>query len=315
MRNPLRRPDLSGFPCLTADDTGSHSEIRALFLGTSSILLRDHQTAVLVDGFFSRPGLHRILLRRIGPDRKVISDCLTRVGLKAISAVLCAHSHYDHALDSPLIAEQYGAVLVGSESTAFIGRGYGLPEGRMRVVSDGENLQFGAFAVTMMHSLHSPGDAFPGEITAPLSPPARASSWRTGTAYSIFFDHPAGTVLVHASANYIPGKLTDRRADVVYLGIGGLGKQTSQFRTHYWNEVVLATGARRVIPVHWDDFWRPLRSPLRPQRYLFDRVDLAMQFLMIQGRRDGVEVVLPESWTEVEPVPLAQKGDRPDTHG
>ena len=308
MRNPLRRPDLSGYPRHAARATTTEgSAIRAVFLGTSSVLLRDHETAVLVDGFLSRPGLPRMLLRRIAPDDRVISDCLARVGIGVLSAVMCAHSHYDHALDSPVIAQRCGAILVGSESTATIGRGYGLPEDRIRVVSDGETLRFGAFEVTMVHSLHSPGDAFPGEVTAAFSPPARASSWRTGTAYSIFFDHRAGAVLVHASANFLPGKLADRRADVVYLGIGGLGKQTTQFRIDYWNEVVLATGARRVIPVHWDDFWRPLRSPLRPQRYLFDRIDVAMRFLITQGRRDGVQIVMPESWTEVDPLPLGQR--------
>lgn len=306
VRNPLRRPDLSGYPRLAAaDEPADHHALRAVFLGTSSILLRDQQTALLVDGFLSRPGLPRMLLRRIEPDHQVIADCLARAGLKSLSAVLCAHSHYDHALDAPAIAERYNAELVGSDSTAMVGRGYGLPEDRIRVVSDGETLRFGAFEVTLVHGLHSPGDAFPGEVTEPLRPPARASSWRTGTAYSIFFAHPTGTVLVHASANYLPGKLTDRRADVVYLGIGGLGKQSGQFRSEYWNEVVLTVGARRVIPVHWDDFWRPLRRPLRPQRYLFDRIDVAMQFVIAQGRRDGVEVVLPESWTEVGPVPPA----------
>ena len=293
MRNPLRRPDLSGYPRLAAADARSRpaAQFGRYSWAPAAFCCATARPRCWSTASSRRPGLPRMLLRRIGPDHRLIADCLARVGLGTLSAVLCAHSHYDHALDSPVIAERYGAVLVGSESTATIGRGYGLPDDRIRVVSDGETLRFGAFDVTMVHSVHSPGDAFPGEVTAAFSPPARASAWRTGTAYSIFFDHPAGSVLVHASANYLPGKLADRRADVVYLGIGGLGKQTPQFRIDYWNEVVLATGARRVIPVHWDDFWRPLRSPLRPQRYLFDRIDVAMQFLMAQGSRDGVEIV------------------------
>ena len=35
----------------------------------------------------------------------------------------------------------------------------------------------------------------------------------------------------------------------------------------YWTETVRAVGARRVVLIHWDDFFRPLSKPLRALPY------------------------------------------------
>ena len=48
------------------------------------------------------------------------------------------------------------------------------------------------------------------------------------------------------------------------LAIGGLGAQSPDFVERYWHETVEATGAKLVIPIHWDDFLRPVDAPQRP---------------------------------------------------
>src|SRR5204862_525561 len=83
--------------------------------------------------------------------------------------------HFDHALDSPVVAMQTGALLVGSSSTANIGRGYGLPEERIRTVKFGDSLSFGRFKVHFLQSAHLPTGYASGPITAPLVVPAAAS--------------------------------------------------------------------------------------------------------------------------------------------
>ncbi|TQF74227.1 MBL fold metallo-hydrolase [Rhodococcus spelaei] len=299
-RIPLRRPSVAGYDTLPAAEGSIGSSVRGTFLGTSSVLIRDARTALLVDGFVTRPGFVRLVLGKIGPDAALIDECLGRAGIDALDAVLCAHSHYDHALDAPVIAQKFDAPVIGSGSTANIARGYGLPDRLIRAVEGEAELRFGDFGVTFVAGLHSPGDVAPGTVDSPLVPPARARQWRTGEAYSIFFRHPRGSVLVHASANHVPGRLDGHHADVVYLGVGTLGRQSARFRSDYWHEVVRATGARTVIPVHWDDFTRPLSRPLRPLPYPVDDLAAAMEFLLEQGRRDGVRVLMPEPWTAVE---------------
>jgi L-ascorbate metabolism protein UlaG (beta-lactamase superfamily) len=295
----LSRPHLAGHPVQAA---GS-GDVTAHFLGTSSVLLSDGDTAVLTDGFVTRPGLARVAFGRIAPDPEVVRRAVERLGTPPIAAVVCVHSHYDHALDAPVWASLTGADLVGSESTANIGRGLGVPEANLRVVGDGDVLTCGGFELTFVESEHSPGDRYPGVVDAALVPPRRSREWRTGTVFAVFVKHRSGTVLVHASAGFRRGALHGRRADVVYLGVGTLGRQSSRYVEEYWDEVVRATGARRVVPVHWDDFFVSLDRPLRPLRRFADDLDVTMRRLSALAARDGVEVLLPVAWQPSDPFP------------
>ena len=46
--------------------------------------------------------------------------------------------------------------------------------------------------------------------------------------------HPRGSALIVGSAGYVEGALKGLRADVVFLGTGGLGTQTEEYRQAYW---------------------------------------------------------------------------------
>lgn len=299
---PLGRPSLRPYLAYRQPGSTAADGLSAYFLGTSSVLLADGQTAVLADGFVTRPGLSRVVAGRIAPDPAIVRAAIERLGAPELAAVFCAHSHYDHALDAPLWSRETGADLVGSESTANIGRGLGLPESALRVVADGDTVGYGQFELTFIESVHSPGDHFPGTVDAPLAPPARAGEWKTGSAYSVLITHPRGRILLHASANHRPGMLAGRRADVVYLGVGVLGKQSPEFAETYWAEVVRATGARRVILVHWDDLFVGLDRPLRAAPNFFDRVDVGIDRVLALAARDDVEVLIPVAWQRSDPL-------------
>ncbi|HEV2342860.1 MAG TPA: MBL fold metallo-hydrolase [Actinocrinis sp.] len=304
MKRPFARPGLSPYDAYRQPSAPPRSgAARVTWLGVSTLLVDDGATALMIDGFFTRPGLLRVLTAKIAPRTRTVAECLRRAGVSRLAAVICAHSHYDHALDAPAVCAQTGALLVGSASTANIGRGQGLPEDRILVPETNSPLAFGTFTATLIESVHSHGDRFPGRVDAPLVPPARPSSWATGSCYSILVETGGGahSLLIHASANYVPGALRGQHADVVYLGVGELGKATAAFRDAYWNEVVVTTGARRVVPVHWDDFFRSLDRPVRPLRYFADDFGATMRFLLDRAAADGVEVAIPVPWRPADP--------------
>jgi hypothetical protein len=66
----------------------------------------------------------------------------------------------------------------------------------------------------------------------------------------------------------------------VYLSVATLGKKPAAYRDSLWNEVVAATGAKRIIAIHWDDFTRPLTKAMRPLPRLMDDFDETMRFLL-----------------------------------
>ncbi|MEV6445603.1 MBL fold metallo-hydrolase [Amycolatopsis sp. NPDC051716] len=270
-------------------------ELRTAFAGVSNVLVTDGSSAVLVDGFFSRPSLLK-LATRVAPDRGRIEEALRRLGITELDAVLVAHSHVDHALDAPVVAELTGATLAGSPSTRKVQEGYGLAAGPFEELVPGRPVEFGAFTVTPIEAEHSAGDRVPGEITEPVRLPARAKAFKTGRCYSFHIAHAAGSVVVHASANFVPGALTGYSANVVYLGIGAAGKQTEEWRERYWRETAGALGPRVVRPIHWDAFWRPLSKPLKLLPKPFDDLGATMATFERLARADGVDLALPALW-------------------
>ena len=56
------------------------------------------------------------------------------------------------------------------------------------------------------------------------------------------------------------------------------------------------------MPIHWDDFTRPIEQPLQPIPVLLDDMNASMKFLIAEGEKAGVGVRLPEAWTVFDPL-------------
>ncbi len=304
MRPRPGRPDIADHAALFAVPVADHaSALTVTWAGVSTLLITDGDSALLTDGFFTRPSLPRVGLGRIRPSAPRIEGCLARLGVRQLDAVLPVHTHYDHALDSAVVAERTGATLVGGASAANIGRGQGLSEERILVAEPGTPVSFGAFDLTLIESHHCPPDRFPGVITAPVRPPVRTSAFRCGEAWSAFVHHRPSDrrVLIQGSAGYLPGALRGQRAEVAYLGLGQLGIQPQRYLTEYWTETVRAVGAHTVVGSHWDDFFRPLSKPLRALPYAVDDLDTSLRVLTGLARADGVRLLLPTVWRREDP--------------
>lgn len=302
MRLKAGRPDIDDYrQFFDLPVAGPGAAPTVTWAGVTTLLVDDGASAVLTDGFFSRPSLLQVGLGRIAPSEPRIDGCLGRLGVRQLDAVLPVHTHFDHAMDSAVVAERTGARLIGGISAAHIG--HRLPANRVVVVTPGEPVRAGAFDITLVIGEHCPPDRFPGRIEAPVTPPVRASAYRCGEAWSTLINHrPTGrTLLVVGSAGFVPGALTGHRADVVYLGVGQLGLQPERYLTDYWDETVRTVGARRVVLIHWDDFFRPLDRPLRALPYAGDDLDVSMRVLTRLAADDGVALHLPTLWQPAYP--------------
>lgn len=257
------RPGLEAYAARHYAAAPAPRALTATWFGTTAVLLDDGAHAIFIDPFFTRPpGFGRLLRNAaIEPDEALIRDWLARAGVTQLSAVLVSHSHYDHSMDAGVVARLTGAPLAGSPSTLNVGRGAGLDAGRLVEMRSGEPHTFGSFEVTFVESRHAgaSGGRPTGDILQPLAPPARFLDYKQGGTYSILVAHPQGRVLHHGSAGFVEGALDGRRADVVLLGIAMLPELGG-----YLKAVVDATGAHRVMPIHWDDFTRPLDARLLP---------------------------------------------------
>jgi L-ascorbate metabolism protein UlaG (beta-lactamase superfamily) len=304
MRLKLGRPDIARYADrFNVPAADPDAPLWVTWMGVATLLLDDGTSALMTDGFFSRPSLARVAAGKLSPSAARVDGCLARAKVSRLAAVIPVHTHFDHAMDSALVADRTGAQLVGGQSTANVGRGYGLSEDRLAVAASGEPIGLGAYDVTLVESHHCPPDRYPGVISEPLTPPVQVSAYRCGEAWSTLVHHrPSGRrLLIQGSAGFVEGVLAGHRADAVYLGVGQLGLQPRSYLVDYWTETVRAVGARRVVLIHWDDFFRPLSKPLRTLPYAGDDLDVSIRILDELATQDGVALHMPTVWRREDP--------------
>ena len=276
------------------------SAVTATWFGVTTVLFDDGETQILIDGFVSRPTLFQVLTGRpVSNDVATINYFLNEYRVRRLAAIIPVHSHYDHAMDVGAIGNRTSASILGSESTAQVARGAGVPEDQIVVVESDAEYTFGQFTVKFFESNHAPvglrgSVPLSGTIDFPLRTPTPIGSWREGASYSIVISHPSGSTLVQGSGGIKDAALDDVDVDVVMLGtamIEGLGRD---YFERYWQATVTSTGATTVIPIHFDDYTRPFGVVELLPTFLDDFSDTAI--MMEEFRRtwdSDAQIYLP----------------------
>lgn len=311
-------------PVETAAPAARDAPIQVRFAGVSTLVFSDGETSWMTDGFFTRPGPLRTFFGLIKPDERIIDCNLERLGVTKLAAVVPVHSHYDHAMDAPFVAWKTGAELIGSDSTLNVGRGLRPDQPRLRKVQANEAVRLGGWTLSFHESHHGPAMftmAAEGSIDALLVPSRNARRWKQGAVWSILVEHDRGPrMLVHASAGppgealkkalAERGKSVQTKVDVVFLGVGLLAKAEQKDRRALWDEVVVASGAKRVIPIHWDNFTRSLDNPLACAPRPFDNVGKTLAELREWAGQGQVEIVMPPVFAPFDPAAVGNDGKR-----
>ncbi len=289
--------DLIGWP--QADVVSEPTDnVTVTWLGNTTLLFDDRETQVVIDGNFTRVRpLEVALFLPVSSDVATINYALAEFRMMdRLAAIVPVHSHFDHAMDVGHVANRTSAVVLGSESTANIARGADVPVDQYQILAEGEVRQFGDFTIRLLASKHAPikggeGPWFPGTIENPLRQPASVNAWKEGVVWSVFIGHPRGTTLIQGSAGYVQGKLEGETADVVMLGIAGLTGLGKDYVREFWTETVGATGATRVIPVHWDDFTAPF-GEVRLFPHIADNILIASDWIDEVIEESGAEITI-----------------------
>lgn len=296
------RPALDATGWLSPPESAENpASVTATWLGVTTLLFDDGETQILIDGFFSRPSLaDTILGRAVVNDAAIINFALHEFRMRRLAAIIPVHSHFDHAMDTGAIAKRTSASVLGSESTANIARGSGVPEDQIVVSDENTVYEFGEFKVRLLPSRHAPigwrgNPPLPGTVDEPLELPQPISAWREGGSYTIVIEHPQGTTLVQGSAGFVEGLIDDVSADVVMLGIGGLTTLDEDYAEQYWQAFVTATGVGSVFPIHFDDYTKPFGVIVPGPRVFGDLEETSRWFNSFRDKWDqDVKIYLPE---------------------
>ncbi|MBL7777778.1 MAG: MBL fold metallo-hydrolase [Chitinophagales bacterium] len=284
----------------SADTVFDKGKVRITFFGTSTLLFDDGETQLLIDGFFSRPNAAKAIFGKVKTDTLLLKSILAEQNINRLGGIFVCHSHYDHAMDAPYVAHITGATVYGSSSTSFVCSGAGLPQKQTHVFAAGEKFELGKFTIEVLTSKHTPPFKILGKsnatdpnhpnITQPLRQPAKADKFIEGGTFDFYITHGKKRFCVKASTNYLDSALYRRPTDVFFLGTAMLGKFTSEFREKYFAETITATGAKTVVPIHWDNFTRPLSRPLEALPRIGDNVDAGFTFLIEKCEQQKIKL-------------------------
>ncbi|MEU0103370.1 MBL fold metallo-hydrolase [Streptomyces sp. NPDC006267] len=208
----------------------------------------------LFDGGF-KPGT------RLKSDPGLVRE---RVGRPDI--VLVSHSHWDHFADVPHIAKSTGARVVGTETAFHLLVAFGVDPAQISVVKGGEVLDFGGVTVEVVPSLHSRNKRHsyfaPGTLKAP---PARApktiSDLPEGDtlAFQVTAGSGGPSAFLMGASDFSERAVQGLRPDLAMVAVPS---SAATFR--YVPRLLRALGEPGVIvPVHWDNFEKPLSEPPR----------------------------------------------------
>jgi L-ascorbate metabolism protein UlaG (beta-lactamase superfamily) len=222
------------------------------WLGVAGIDLRVAQSALVIDPFFTRFPLWRALL---GPVRPAPEPGLAH--LPDCDAILVSHTHWDHAMDVPPLARRTGARVVGSPNTCRLAAASGVPAGRIREVGAGARVAQGPFQVTVLPAAHVTWRGrrvLAGPMGPDLRPPLWAWQYRMDHCFSFLVEAQGLRLLDWCGASWDGAP----PADVLLV--------QPFYDEAYYEALLERVRPRLVVPVHWDDFMRPLSAPLRPGR-------------------------------------------------
>lgn len=246
------------------------------YLGTAGWEITHDKTVILIDPYITRlrrnyssnpdsisptfPGDNRRAFNEsdpLEPDTLAINKYI-----KKADYILVHHSHRDHIMDVPYIAQKTGANVIGHESTANLMFAYGIAEQQIITVKGGEDYEFGTFSVKVIPSLHSPLDEkrhYDSRIISKdTKVPFKFIDFAEGGSLSFLIRIGGYTILTSGSMNYIERELEGLRPDIAIVGANLSRKQIYDYEGRLMR--VLNYPAI-VLPTHWDAFDLPYTAP------------------------------------------------------
>ena len=264
--------------------------IKVRWTGAAGIEFVTDQGVILIDPFFSRLGKFQVFFQQVAARADVLDKYLESLPAK-LSGVIVGHTHVDHALDVPYLAQNIDCKIVGSKSLDSLFKLYGLLD-RVTVCKGQEVIELGENTfVTMIPSVHGKvimgRIPFSGEIDPNEKLPMKAKAYKHGTVFVPKIKIADTTFMHFGSADYIESQLDGHTCDVMFMCVPGWKRKDG-----YTSRLMDIVKPEVVVPFHFDDFSRQIsktgKAPLLPFQ------DMSGFVSEIKQHSPEVKIVIPK---------------------
>ena len=237
------------------------SGLEVEWLGTAAYRLTYEGRTLLIDPYLTRIPLREVFARRPAlPDGRWHAALLEK-DLGDVDGILIGHTHFDHAIDVPLLARTLATEAYGSDSLVRLMGLHGLRD-RAIEVEPHRRYELGPFVVQFVPSLHSKlllgyRVPFDGALSCEHLDQLSPSQYRCGAIYGIHIEVGGASLYHQGSANLIDDEVPRGGVDVFLAGIAG-----RSFTDRYWQRILGRLEPSVVVANHFDDFFRPLDAPM-----------------------------------------------------
>lgn len=310
--------------------------LHIVYTGCGGLMISTGEEAILTDPYYTGQRMHRLITGiKIKPKniRKVFAR-LNSVATTStnIKAVLVAHSHYDHLQDLPYLlvknllpadVKLFGSPSMSCTVSKFMEREvfvnandsiHGMDSvGKWIMVSP----HIRVMAIRAGHAPHLGEHQFMEGSTCDKGftffnrPRSRTTAfkWKNGTVYSFLIDilkddgkTPEFRIFLQSSSCNAPVGFPPKDAKEVDLAI--LGVALAQNVNGYPNTLLSYLGAKKVMLIHWEDFFRDIyhKKPKSVRKTDMDKFvnDLKTHFKVNRTEELTDFVVMPQPLTDVK---------------
>lgn len=257
------------------------------WLGVAGMELSTNEQSLLIDPFLTRPPFRRMWVGRVYANSSLVAATVPRGDF-----VLVTHAHWDHVMDVPEVIRHTGATAFGSPNTCQLLSLSGVSQECIHEIKVGDQFALGAFQIEVLPAEHGLvlGRPFAsGPLARGLRLPLRMRDYRMDSCFSFLIMVGGLRFLDWSSERPEPAV----PADVLLV--------KPQQEQPYYEALLHVVQPRVVIPMHWDDFMRPLSRPLRPMLKPprlafppFSRVDLAGFRRLLKQIAPEMQVFIPD---------------------
>lgn len=232
------------------------AQVQITPLGVASLLIDDGETKLLFDAPFTRPKLlHWLLNHKLKPDVLFVKSILDSHQISKLDGVFVSHSHFDHAVDAPVVASLTSAMLYADSNLKTIAEAYKSPVMKISDMLNGRPVVVGKFQITPIEIHHEKVfgfDFLSGKV--PKDFDFDFYDYKVGNTWMYLIEHEKGKILIVEAEKGQMDTLSKFRPDIksVDVLVQGFGRGDTEALL---NGPLKSLKPKIFIPTHFDNFF------------------------------------------------------------